>query len=340
MRGSIAAIAGVSVLTAVLLVVACGSGCGKPASGTAAKPKTKKLTIAGIVFQDDQFMRLVLFGMKQAADKAGAEFLQGCTYNKPDKEIELLSTYTARGVDAIVITPVSAKASVEALKMAHAKGIKIVTFNTKVDSDIPVAYVECSNESMGNQTGQAAHRYIHGKLGVKARVAILAFKSQLPEQSDARVVSFKNEIKDLPGVEFVAEQDAWLTEAAVKKAGDILTAHPDVNIIFAANEGGCLGAALAVKNAGKAGMIGVFGIGASEQIDGMIMSDDNILQAVTDASPIEIGRLAVERAMKAISGQTVEKYTALPGELVSREDMESVRKFDTKLKSAILTVGR
>ena len=326
-------------LACVMSLAVALAGCGKQGSEPAV-PKAKKPVIAGIVFQDDQFMKLVLFGMKQAADKAGAEFLQGSTYNKPDKEIELISAYAARGVDAIMITPISAKASVEALKLADRKGIKIVTFNTKADCGAPVAHVECSNEAMGRKTGEAARRYIESKLGGKAKIATLAFKSQLPEQSDGRVLSFKEQIKDLPGVEFVAEQDAWLTEAAVKKTGDILTAHPEINVIFSANEGGCLGAALAVKNAGKAGKIGVFGIGASEQIDSLILSDDNIMQAVTDASPIETGRLAAELALAAIRGEPVEKFTSLPGVLVSREDPESVRKFDAELKNAISSQGK
>jgi sugar transport system substrate-binding protein len=316
-------------LVALVALVACAGGCGP------AAPKERKLKIAGIVFQDDQFMRLVLFGMKSAAEQAGAEFMQGCSYNKPDKEIELISTYTARGVDAIVITPISAKASVAALKLAHEKGIKVVTFNTKVDSDIPLAHVECSNASMGRQTGQAARRYIERRLGGKAKVAILAFKSQLPEQSDDRVLSFKSQLADLPGVEFVAEQDAWLADAAVRKAGDILTAHPDANVIFAANEGGCVGAVLAVKNAGRAGRVGVFGIGASEQLDGFLLSGDDILQAVTDASPIETGTLCVERVLQSVRGEPMEKSTALPGELVSRENPAHVGEFDAQLKAAM-----
>jgi sugar transport system substrate-binding protein len=320
-------------VVALVTLVACDAGCGP------AAPKEKKLRIAGIIFQDDQFMRLVAFGMKSAAEKAGAEFLQGCSYNKPDKEIELIRTYTSRGVDAIVITPISARASVAALKLAHEKGIKVVTFNTKVDSDIPLAHVECSNESMGRQTGQAARRYIERKLGGQARVAILAFKSQLAESSDARVNSFRRELADLPGVQFVAEQDAWLADAAVKKAGDILTAHPEANVIFAANEGGCVGAVLAVKNAGRAGQVGVFGIGASEQLDAFLLSDDDILQAVTDASPIETGTLCVERVLQAIRGEPLEKATALPGVLLSREDPAFVRQFDAQLKAAVARGG-
>ena len=113
---------------------------------------------------------------------------------------------------------------------------------------------------------EAAARYIKEKLGGKAKIAILAYKSQVPEQSNARTDGFKDALKDLPGVEIVAEQDAWLAEMATKKAGDILTAHPDLDMIWAANEGGTVGSVLAVKNAGKAGKVAVFGTDVSEQL--------------------------------------------------------------------------
>ena len=61
--------------------------------------------MAGIVFQEDQFFRLVLFGMRAAAKEAGVELLEGNSYNKPEKEIELVNTYVAQGVDAILISP-------------------------------------------------------------------------------------------------------------------------------------------------------------------------------------------------------------------------------------------
>jgi len=238
-------------------------GCGKKDSGTEESGKPK---IAGIVFQEDQFFRLILFGMRDEAEKQGAEFLEANSLNKPDKEIQLVNTYIARGVDAIVISPLSRTASKAALKRAHDKGVKIITYNSTIDGDIPSAYIESDQFDLGAQSGRAAVKYIEENLGGKAKVAILAFRSQVPEQSDQRSGGFKSEVTKLPGVEIVAEQDAWLAEMAIKKVGDILTANPDVNIIWAANEGGTVGSVMAVKNSGKAGEIAVFGTDTSEQL--------------------------------------------------------------------------
>jgi simple sugar transport system substrate-binding protein/ribose transport system substrate-binding protein len=310
-------------------VAAVLSGCGRT-GGTAAGPQAPR--IAGIVFQEDQFFRLVQFGMKDAAEKAGAELLLANSANKPDKEIDLVNTYLARKVDAIVVSPLSAKASAAALKRAAEKGVRVVTFNSTVEGDVPAAQIESDQADLGAQTGAAARKYIEEKLGGKARVAILAFKSQVAEQSDARTQGFKREVQKLPGVAIVAEQDAWLPELGVKKAGDILTANPDVNVIWAANEGGTVGAAMAVKNAGKAGKVAVFGTDSSQQLLDLLQSPDDVLQAVASQRPVDMGTLAVETALKVLRGETVEKHTKMPGILLTRADPAGLEAFAKMLK--------
>jgi simple sugar transport system substrate-binding protein/ribose transport system substrate-binding protein len=297
------------------------------------QPERKRIKLAGITMQEDQFFRLVLFGMRDAARKAGVELFEGDTYHQPEKEIELVQTYVSRKVDAILISPLSKKGSVAALKLAHDKGVCIVSYNTPVDADFLTAAIESSDANLGQQTGKAAREYIGRRLGGKAKLAIVAFKSANPEQSAARVGGFKSEIARLPGVEIVAEQDAWLTEMAVKRVGDILTAHPDVDVIWSANEGGTTGSVLAVKDAGKAGHVVVFGTDASEQLLAMLQSDDNILQAITSQRPVEIGRLAVEAALKSLKGEPTAKETVLPGVLLSRADPSGVKKFATDFKA-------
>ena len=312
----------------VIIIVALGalSGCGRK-SDQQAKPR-----IAGIVFQEDQFFRLVTFGMRDAAARHGVELLEANSASKPDKEIQLINTYVAQKVDAIVVSPLSVKASVSALTRAKEKGIVVITYNTTTEGDLPAAFVESDQWDLGRTTGRAARAYIESKLGGKARVAILGISSQSPEQGAAREGGFKEEVTKLPGVTIVATQDAWLAEQAVKKAGDILTAHTDLDILFAANEGGTVGAVMAVKNAGKAGKVVVFGTDTGEQLADFLLADDNVLQAVTGQRPFEIGSMAVDAAVKVLHGEPVEKKVSLPGLLLSREDPETVRQFKVRLK--------
>lgn len=317
------------LLTPAILIVLLASGCNRE-GGTAGSHR-----IAGIVFQEDQFFRLVMFGMRDAAQKAGVELLEANSAGRPDKEIQLVNTYIARGVDAIVISPLSARASITALERARSKGITVITYNTSVDADVPAAFIESDQAELGASTGRAARAYIEAELGGRAVVAVLAFVSQAPEISKQRRDGFVNEITKLPGVQVVAEQDAWLAEQAVKKAGDILTANPAVNLIWAGNEGGTVGAVMAVKNSGRAGRVAVFGTDASEQLADFLLADDDVLQAVTGQQPFLIGSRSLQAALSALRKEPVEKRVALPGMLLTRTDPERVRTFKTDLKKML-----
>ena len=181
-----------------------------------------KKTIAGIVFQQDQFFRTIQTGMEAAAKDAGVDLLMANSESKPEKEASLVDTYIARGVSAIVISPISAKASIPALKRAADAGIKIVTYNSGIDADLAVSYLNSSQLDLGQTTGKAAAEFVKAKLGGKAKIATLGFKALLPEVSGQRVGGFLDEVKKGGDVQVVSQQDAWLAEKAVAVASDII----------------------------------------------------------------------------------------------------------------------
>jgi sugar transport system substrate-binding protein len=299
-----------------------------PRIGTA-----KDVTLAGIVFQQDQFFRAIQLGMEAGAKKNGATLLEANSDNKAEKEASLIDTYIARGVDAIVISPVSAKASAPALRRAADKGITIVTYNSGVEGDLATAFLTSQQEDLGKGSGIAAAAFIKKRLDGVARVGVLEFKSQFPEISAQRVASFIDEIKAVRDVRIVADQDAWLAEKAVAVAGDVITANPDINILYAANEGGTVGAVQAVRRAGKQGHIFVFGVDGSEQIADFLLDPDDVLQATTAQQPFEMGRAAVQSAVDVINGKSVEKTVIVPVLALSRADQQGVQAFKAMIKT-------
>jgi ABC-type sugar transport system substrate-binding protein len=295
--------------------------------------QAKKYTIAGIVFQEDQFMKTVLMGMKSVADKNNVTLLTANTANQISKEVEVVNTYTARKVDAICITYLDpAAASVPAAKAAFDKGIKIISFNNKLAGSFPSSTIMSDNGKLGEGSGQAAAAYIKSKLAGKKtiKVAIINYKAQLPPESNARQDGFWNVIKDIPGVTLVAEASSPVVDQAVKKASDIITANPDVDLFFGCNDGGTKGAVLAVKNSGK--KIAVFGIDLDKQMVDFLQSPDNILQASTAQDPFKIGAMSVEFALKVLRGEKVDEQVIVPGLTLSRSDPAAIAEFAKTVK--------
>ncbi len=284
--------------------------------------------IASVVFQGDQFMQFLQKGIRETAETAGAEVLEINIDGDLAREIQAIDTYISRGVDAIVIAPVSAKDSAPALQRARDAGIVVIALNGGLeDGSIAHATFSTANRDLGASTGAAAATFISETLGGEANVATLAFSSLLPEQSGDRTGGFKEAVANGNTINILSEQDAWMPEAAVTVATDILTAHPDVNVIYAANEGGTVGAMQAVLNAGRAGEVYVFGIDGSKQLAQGLLAGNNVLQAVTAQAPITMGTMGAEAALQVLAGETVEAQTTVPALLLSRTDPDGVTSF-------------
>jgi len=149
------------------------------------------------------------------------------------------------------------------------------------------------------------------------------FKSLLPEQSGARTQGFLDALEGV-NIEIATDQDAWLQDRAITVASDILSANPDINIIFSANEGGTIGSTMAVENTGNAGKVFVFGFDGSEQMVQLLKDPANILQASISQDPYGIGVKTMETVIKAAKGEdisdTAGKSFIVPGILLSRQN--------------------
>jgi ABC-type sugar transport system substrate-binding protein len=259
--------------------------------------------------------------------------LLGNTENKLDKEASMIDDYITRKVDAIVITPISADGSVAALKKAKDAGITIICFNTCVnDPTIPSAFLVTKNEDLGTKSGAAAAKYIQDKLGGKAKIGLL--NCDQFEGCPPRKAGFLDQVKALPGVEIVADQAGWLADKAQPVSEAMLQAHPDINVLWAANEGGTVAHANAVKTLGLGGKVVVFGTDMNNQMGQMLQAEDNILQGVTGQAPFQMGYDSLLAALSVLGGQQIPATTNTPTIFFGRGEDALIKQFmDTEGKA-------
>lgn len=292
----------------------------------------EKIKVAGIVFQDDQFMNMLSKGYRDAAEALGAECLTANTNNDQATEVELINTYLTQGVKGIAIAPLSKDASVAALRTADAAGMKVTLTNIDLnDAEFIVGGFSSNDKINCLAVGATAAEIIKTKFPDKTvKIAIVQFKGLLPDQSASRVEGYF-EALDKGGVkyEIVADQDAWMQDTALATADAIMTANPELDVIIAVNDGGTIGSAQAVVNAGKQDKILVFGHDGSEQIASMILDPNNPLQAVVAQDPYGQGYQAMTLLINAIRGEdysaTKGKTTYLAGIVMSKTDLEGVK---------------
>ena len=296
--------------------------------------------VAGVVFQEDQFMRLLTLGYQDAAREAGVRVMLANTNNDQAREAELVNTYVAQNVSGLVIAPLNPASSIPVLERASAT-MKIATVNSSLtNAPFIVGGYTSDNKNLGATSGEAAAEFIRTQLGGRARIALIRFNSLLPEQSNDRVNGFMEAVRKVnPNVEVVAEQDAWLQDTAVQVAGDILTANRDIDLIFGANDGATIGSVMAVRNAGLAGRCVVFGIDTGEQQIAMLRNSDNILQAITGQDPYTQAYNAMKVLISAINGgnysATQGKTIIVPGVLLTRSNPAGIDAFERDLSAKL-----
>jgi ribose transport system substrate-binding protein len=135
------------------------------------------------------------------------------------------------------------------------------------------------------------------------QLAFLSGDSELPLDK-ARTNGYLAKIKTYPNVELVAQQDAGYEPSTGLSVGqNILSAHPDVNVIAAAGSQALLGAATAVKSAGKQGEIKMIADFAGKADVANLKS--GLWYASTVVPPFEMAEKAVEISKEANEGKTV-----------------------------------
>ena len=305
------------------------------ASGAAKVMDPKDIKLAGVVFQDDQFMNTMVKGYKAAAEKYGVEIVTANTNGDQSKETELIQTYMAQGISGLAISPISEVASIPNLQEATKKGMAIAVANTALkDTSFTTGSYTSDNMQNGLLVGQKAAEFIKANVKGPANIGILEFDSLLPEQSKARWGGFLDGLKagGVTDAKVVTQQSAWLQDTALTAMTDMLTAHPEIQLIYASNEGGTIGATQAVKQAGKAGQIYVFGYDGSDQITTMLLDKDNILQGVVTQDPYNIAFKAVESLVQYLTGTPspdMGKNTIVNGTYLDRANPDGVNQWRT-----------
>ncbi len=242
-------------------------------------------------------------GAEDAARKLGVRliFVGPSAETEVDRQIDVVESLLARGLDGLAISPCDASALVPTIEKVWAKKIPVVTVDSDARTDKKLAYIGTDNEKAGALAGQELARLIKGK----GKVLII---NGVPGAQNLmeRIRGFRTVMKKHPGVHLLPEQACQSDQTlALNITENALTAHPDLKGIFGVNAPGAPGAAQAVVSAGKEGKVLIVGFDAIP--DTLRFCADGVVQAIVEQRPYRMGYLSVEYLKKALEGGKVPK---------------------------------
>lgn len=202
-----------------------------------------------------------------------------------------------RGVKGIVLDPANAFALVPIVTKARAAGIIVVTTNTSLD---PATAADASYETDNLAAGVLIGQWAKAKIGAtKPRVALLDYDLS-DKTAKARHDGF---LKGFGITESSPEiAGTALTQSNVETGQsameNLLSAHPDINVLYTINEPAAQGAFLAIKKT-KHDIL-VTSIDGS--CSGIRSVADGTIGATVMQFPANMGQMAVEAIVRAAAG--------------------------------------
>jgi ABC-type sugar transport system substrate-binding protein len=194
-------------------------------------------------------------GGQKAAEELGHELIVLDPQADAGRQVTQVEDCIARNVDAIVVDPIESSSLLGVIEEAGQRGIPVATLDTPVDSPYVVTLVGVPQREASYTFGQFVAGWIVGKLGGEAKVGVMLASTEVQL---ARRDGFVDALAAVPGAEIVATGDGRnILERATAEAEDMLTAHPDINVIYATGDPQLQGGLAAAEAQGRD--IGFFG---------------------------------------------------------------------------------
>jgi ribose transport system substrate-binding protein len=247
-------------------------------------------------------------GAQAAADRLGVTLEVQAAEREIDveKQMQIVENMIQTGIQVLVITPSGSREIVPALVKARNAKVPIVIVDTRLDAKAAAdagvhadTFVGSDNYAGGRLAGE---RLVTASSG-RARVAIL---EGIPghETGDSRLRGFHDAVAHSPGIAIVASQPAnWERDQGFNVFQNVLQAHPDIDAVFACSDLMALGAVEAIAAAGRTGTIRVIGFDALDDAKKAIAA--GTMDASVAQFPEEMGRVAIESAVKVIRGEAL-----------------------------------
>jgi ribose transport system substrate-binding protein len=264
-------------------------------------------------------------GAQEAADRLGVTLQVQAAEREIDveKQMQIVENLIQTGIQALCITPSGSREIVSALVKARDARVPIVVVDTRLDraaADAAGVHTATFVGSDNYAGGKLAGEYLVKASGGRARVAIL---EGIPghETADSRLRGFKDAVASSPGISIVASQPAnWERDLGFNVFQNMLQAHADIDHVFAASDLMALGAVEAIAAAGRTGRIRVVGFDALDDAKKAIAA--GTMAASIAQFPSEMGRIAVESAVKVLRGETVPPDIGVRLELVTKDNVK------------------
>lgn len=279
-------------------------------SSAAANPKIG-LSLSTL---NNPFFVQIRAGAQAEARKKDVDLTVTDAQNDASQQANQLQNFTSSGLGAIIVNPVDSDAAGNSVKAAGKADIPVVAVDRGVNNATTATLVASDNVA----GGELAAKTLAEKLGGNGRIVILQGQAGTSAARE-RAQGFAAGLKAYPGIKVVAQQPADFDRTkGLDVMSNLLQSHPDVKGVIAANDEMALGA---IKALGSKAGTSVPVVGFDGTPDGLAAVKKGTLYASVAQQPSQLGRIAVDNALKAVKGEKVDTTVKVPVKVVTQENV-------------------
>ncbi|MFF9022900.1 ABC transporter permease/substrate-binding protein [Streptomyces eurythermus] len=263
---------------------------------------------------NNPFFVQIRSGAQAEAKKLGVDLTVTDAQNDASQQANQLQNFTSTNLDGIIVNPVDSDAAGNSVKAAGKADIPVVAVDRGVNH-ASVATLVASDNVAG---GELAAKTVAEKLGGHGKIVILQGQAGTSAARE-RAAGFAKGLKAYPGIRVLAQQPADFDRTkGLDVMSNLLQAHPDVQGVIAANDEMALGAIKALgSKAGRSVQV----VGFDGTPDGLTAVKGGTLYASVAQQPSQLGRIAVDNALKAVRGEKVAPTVKVPVKVVTKDNV-------------------
>ena len=228
-----------------------------------------------------------------------------------------VNQFVDEGVDLLIISPNQLSAISKAVERAYDKGIPVILYDRKANTQKYTAFIGCDNYAIGKAMGKFIVQQLHGK----GRIAeIRGLEGSSPALERHR--GFMDAIKNYPSIKIVAsEAGDWKEESAILAMKRILGKTQNFDYVFSHNDRMAWGAYVAARQMGVKHSYKYTGVDAmATEGGGLELVRDGMLKA-TYLYPTK-GDEVISLAMKILKKQPYKRDNYLSTSIITKDNAE------------------
>lgn len=264
------------------------------------------------------FWQSVHAGAVKLAQEADVEIVWNGPAQETDfnQQIQIVDSMISRGISAIALAPIDKKSMVGVVDRAHAAKIPVIIFDSGIDTDNFVSQVATDNYKAGEMGANRVAELIDGS----GKIAMVMVQPGAASTM-AREQGFKDRIgKVYPDIQIVDERYGWADfSKSMAVTENILTAHPEVQVLFGSNESSTVGATRALKS--RKSQVKLVGFDSSPQLVADLR--EGVIDSLVIQDPFRMGYESAKAAVDHLSGKTVPKIQNIAPKLVTKANLDT-----------------